>query len=127
MSSGFKLTTATELRLEGLSRARPCVVPDVPSNDHIDLPSDEQVIAVGRELLEATNVWKKGRVYQKNTVQTYFRPKGPGDGASWHCRVSEHTPAEVTFDELWNKIGKDHAENKKECVCFLPSERRWLR
>ena len=86
---------------------------------HIDLPSDEQVIAVGRELLEATNVWKKGKVYQKNTVQTYFRPKGAGDGASWHCRVSEHTPAEVTFDEFWNRIGKDHSENEKEYVCFL--------
>src|SRR5579863_6008732 len=86
---------------------------------HIDLPSDEQVIAAGRELLEATDVWKKGKVYQKNTVQSYFRPKGPGDGASWHCRVSEHTPAEVTFNEFWNKIGKDHSENEKEYVRFL--------
>jgi len=102
---------------------------DVPSNDRTDLPLDEEAIAVGRELLDATDVWKKGKVYQKNTVQTYFRPKGPGDGASWHCRVSEHTPAgaaEVTFDELWNKIGKDHAENEKEYVCLL-FERRWLR
>ena len=38
-----------------------------------------------------------------------------------HCRVSEHTPAEpeVTFDELWNKIGKDHAEDEKEKVCLI--------
>ena len=55
---------------------------DVPSNDHIDLQSDEQVIAVGRELLEATNVWKRGKVYQKKTVQTYFRPKDPGNGTA---------------------------------------------
>ena len=34
MSSGFKLTTATELRLEGLSGVRPYMIDDdVPSND----------------------------------------------------------------------------------------------
>jgi len=67
MSSGFKLTIASELRLEAL-------------------PSDEDVVAAGLEVLEATNGWKKGKTYQKKTIQTYSRPKGPGDGAAWHCR-----------------------------------------
>jgi len=63
---------------------------DVPSNDHIDLQSDAQVIAVGRELLEATDDWKKGKVYQTNTVQTYFRPKDPGDGTAESVNI--HPP-----------------------------------
>jgi hypothetical protein len=78
------------------------------------LPSEEQVIAAAREVLEASKGWKKGKAYQKNTVQTYSRPKGPGDGAPWYCRVSEHTTAEATFDEFWSKIGSDHSENEKE-------------
>ncbi|KAI9466168.1 hypothetical protein BJY52DRAFT_329974 [Lactarius psammicola] len=97
MSSSFKLTIARELR---------------PN----ELPSDEQVIAAAREVLEASKGWKKGKVYQKNTVRTYARPKGPGDGASWHCRVSEHTEAEATFDEFWSKIGINHSENETEYI-----------
>jgi len=97
MSPGFKLTIAAELPLEAL-------------------PSDEQVVAAGRDVLEATNSWKKGKRYQKNTVQIYSRPKGPGDGASWYCRVSEHTAAEATFDEFWSKIGSNHSENEKEYI-----------
>jgi hypothetical protein len=80
------------------------------------LPTDEQALAAGRELLEASNGWKKGKMYQNNTVQTCSRPKGTGDGASWHCRVSEHSPEEVTFDEFWGKIGINHSENEKEYV-----------
>jgi len=95
MSSSFKLTIASELQ---------------PN----ELPSEEQVIAAAREVLEASKGWKKGKKYQKNTVQTYSRPKGPGDGAPWYCRVSEHTAAEATFDEFWNKIGINHSENEKE-------------
>jgi len=97
MSSSFKLTMAHGLQ------------PD-------ELPSDEQVIAAAREVLEASKGWKKGKAYQKNTVQTYSRPKGPGDGAPWYCRVSEHTADEATFDEFWSKIGVNHAENEKEYI-----------
>ncbi len=79
-----------------------------------ELPSDEQVIAAAREVLEASTGWKKGKAYQKNTVRTYSRPKGPDDGAPWHCRVSEHAEAEATFDEFWSKIGTNHSENEKE-------------
>ncbi|KAI0301989.1 hypothetical protein BC826DRAFT_1089826 [Russula brevipes] len=97
MSSDFKLTIARDLRLD-------------------ELPSDEQAVAASREVLEATKGWKKGKSYQKHTVQTYSAPKGPGDGAGWHCRVSEHTPAEATFDEFWSKIGDNHSENEKEYI-----------
>src|SRR6266404_7590208 len=82
----------------------------------IELPSDEQIIAAGREILEASKDWKKGKAYQKNTVQTYSRSKDPGDSASWYCRVSEHDASEATFDEFWGKIGINHSENEKEYV-----------
>jgi hypothetical protein len=94
MSSSFKLTIAHDLQ---------------PN----ELPSDEQVIAAAREVLEASKGWK-GKANQKKTVRTYSAPKGAGDGAPWHCRVSEHTAAEATFDEFWSKIGVNHAENEKE-------------
>jgi hypothetical protein len=80
----------------------------------IELPSDEQVITAARDLLEATKGWKKGKAYEKKTVQTYSQQKGPDDGAPWHCRVSEHTPAEATFDEFRSKLG--NLENEKEHV-----------
>ncbi|KAH9043278.1 hypothetical protein EDB85DRAFT_1914411 [Lactarius pseudohatsudake] len=108
MSSSFKLTIARELR------------PD-------ELPSDEQVVAAAREVLEASKGWKKGKAYQKNTVRTCSNPKGPGDGASWHCRVSEHTAAEATFDEFWSKIGINHSENEKEYVTLLVRSRIFSR
>jgi len=95
MSSSFKLTIAHDLQLN-------------------ELPSDEQVLTAAREVLDASKGWKKGKAYQKNTVQTCSRPKGPGDGAPWYCRVSEHAAAEATFDEFWSKIGVNHAENEKE-------------
>ncbi|KAH9997319.1 hypothetical protein BJV77DRAFT_80773 [Russula vinacea] len=97
MSSGFKLTIAQELRLD-------------------ELPLDEQVIAAAREVLETTKGWKKGKAYEKKTVQTYHSPKAPHDGAPWHCRVSEHAPAQVTFDELWSKLGSNHSEHEKEYI-----------
>ncbi|KAI0306616.1 hypothetical protein B0F90DRAFT_1865460 [Multifurca ochricompacta] len=88
----------------------------VCSINNVELPSDELVIAAGREVLEASQSWKKGKTYQKNTVQTYSRPKKPNDGASWHCRVSEHTPKEATFDEFWSKIGNNHSEYEKQYI-----------
>jgi len=98
MSSGFKLTIAQDLRLD-------------------ELPSDEQVIAAAREVLETSKGWKKGKAFEKKTVQTYSGPKGPGDGAAWHCRVSEHTPTQITFDDLWSKLGcSNHSEYEKEYI-----------
>jgi hypothetical protein len=90
--------------------------------DHVELPSDEQVIAASREVLEASEGWKKGKAYEKKTVQTYSGPKGPDDGAPWHCRVSEHAPTQITFDEFWSKLGSsNHSDYEKEYVWF-PSE-----
>lgn len=58
--------------------------------------------------------WKKGKTFAKGKVLTLSRPKGPADGAPWHCRVSEHTEEDATFDEFWGKLGVNKAVNEKE-------------
>ncbi|KAI0273587.1 hypothetical protein BC834DRAFT_216068 [Gloeopeniophorella convolvens] len=82
----------------------------------LELPSDEQALAAGRELIESCTNWKKGKAYYKNTVHTYSKSKSDGDGATWHCRVSEHAAEDATFDEFWSKLGDNHAENEKEYI-----------
>ncbi|KZT71301.1 hypothetical protein DAEQUDRAFT_124314 [Daedalea quercina L-15889] len=79
------------------------------------LPSEEAIIALGETLLDSTNSWKHGKTYHK-VVKTSSRPKGPQDGAPWHCRVSEHTPEDATFDEFWSKLGEDKANNEMQYV-----------
>jgi len=82
-----------------------------------DIPSEEAVLEAAKAVLDSTSSWQQGKTYCRNTVQTFSRPKGPEDGAPWHCRVSKHKPEEVTFDVMWSKLGKDKATNEKE---FIP-------
>ena len=70
-------------------------------------------------MLESTKSWKQGKTFNK-VVKTSSRPKGPQDGAPWHCRVSEHPPEDATFDEFWSKLGEDKANNEMQCVSQLP-------
>ncbi|KAF5373727.1 hypothetical protein D9758_000720 [Tetrapyrgos nigripes] len=80
------------------------------------IPSEDAIIQAGKKLLEETQSWKKGKTYQK-VVKTSSRAKGPGDGAPWHCRMSVHKPEEATFDQMWDKLGKNKPLNEKE---FIP-------
>jgi hypothetical protein len=77
------------------------------------IPSEESIITAAETLLGSVPSWKQGRTYHK-TVKTFYRSKAPEDGAPWHCRVSEHTPKDATFDQLWAKLGTDKAVNEKE-------------
>jgi len=79
-----------------------------------DIPPEDTIVTLGTELLDSTAGWKKGRILAKGKVLTLSRPKGPADGAPWHCRVSEHTREDATFDEFWSKLGANKAENEKE-------------
>ncbi|KAJ7775032.1 hypothetical protein B0H16DRAFT_1660068 [Mycena metata] len=79
------------------------------------LPSDEEAMAAADTLFESSKTWKEGKTIKG--VKTYSRAKGPDDGAPWHCRVSVHKPEEATFEQLWEKLGKDKALNEKE---FIP-------
>lgn len=73
-----------------------------------ELPPESTIIAEGVKLISSTLEWKKGNVYFGN-VQTYYRAKGTGDGAPWHCRVSEH---EIEFDQLWKPLSEDKPTNE---------------
>ncbi|KAH7889637.1 hypothetical protein F5I97DRAFT_1940937 [Phlebopus sp. FC_14] len=81
-----------------------------------EIPSEDTILALGRELIESTKTWKQGKTYVKGNVLTFSRPKRPGDGAPWHCRVSEHTKEDATFEEFWSKLGVNKAHNEKEFI-----------
>jgi len=81
-----------------------------------EIPSEETILALGNAVLDSAPTWKPGKTFQKNTVKTFSRPKGPQDGAPWHARLSEHTAADATFDEFWSKLGVNKAENEKEYI-----------
>ncbi|KIY63051.1 hypothetical protein CYLTODRAFT_433121 [Cylindrobasidium torrendii FP15055 ss-10] len=81
-----------------------------------EIPSEDLILAAGRELINSTTSWKHGKTFHK-TVKTLYRSKREGDGAHWHCRVSVHDPADVTFDQVWSKLGADKALHEKE---FIP-------
>ncbi|KAF9246465.1 hypothetical protein BU15DRAFT_40332 [Melanogaster broomeanus] len=81
-----------------------------------EIPAEDTIIALGKELIASTPTWKKGKTFAQGSVVTLYHPKGPGDGAPWHCRVSEHTKEDATFDEFWSKLGVNKAENEKEFV-----------
>ena len=79
-----------------------------------DLPTTEEVLAAGRRTLEESKTWKKGKEHVKG-VKT-CSTKVSGEPAGWYCRVSEHTPAECSFDEFWEKLGTNKGVNEIECV-----------
>lgn len=81
-----------------------------------ELPSEETALEAAQALIADTEKWKKGKKFEHGLVQTYSRAKGAGDGAGWHCRVSEHGPEEATFDEFWKNLGIEHSVREKEYV-----------
>lgn len=88
-----------------------------------EIPPEDEILSAAREVLDSSTSWKQGKTFAKDTVKTYSRPKGPGDGAAWHCRVSEHDAKDATFEEFWSKLGKDKAENEKESAILLIARR----
>lgn len=79
------------------------------------IPAEDEIIAAALAILETTSTWKQGKTFHK-IVKTASRSKATGDGASWHYRASEHDAEEATFDELWNGLGVNKAENEKLSV-----------
>ncbi|THH30364.1 hypothetical protein EUX98_g3834 [Antrodiella citrinella] len=81
-----------------------------------DIPPEETILKVGRDIMDSSKSWKQGKSFIHNTVKTYWRPKGVTESAGWHCRMSEHSQEEATFDEFWAKLGENKAENEKNYV-----------
>ena len=88
---------------------------DNPHTFVVEIPSEDLLLSLGKELLASSVSWKPGKTFHKK-VKTYWSAKDTEQGAPWHSRVSEHTPEEATFDQLWDKLGKDKAINEKEYV-----------
>ncbi|KAF8912105.1 hypothetical protein CPB84DRAFT_1742733 [Gymnopilus junonius] len=80
-----------------------------------DIPPEEDIIAQGKALIEATDSWKAGKTFF-DVVKTSSRGKLPGDGAPWHCRTSVHKPDEITFNQLWDKLSNNKAENELQFI-----------
>ncbi|KAL0946697.1 hypothetical protein HGRIS_012884 [Hohenbuehelia grisea] len=80
-----------------------------------DIPSEEEILSAAQALLDSTSEWKEGKAH--HGVRTLWHAKRAEDGAPWHCRVSEHTTEDATFDAFWAKLGTDKAKNEKE---FIP-------
>lgn len=81
-----------------------------------EVPSEDAILTAGKEILASSVNWKQGKTYQKVVkTSTYFQSsKDAGGGAKWVCRFSEHTREEGTFDEFWDKLGKNKAENEMQ-------------
>ncbi|KAI0705863.1 hypothetical protein BC835DRAFT_1261215 [Cytidiella melzeri] len=80
-----------------------------------NLPPEDVLINQGRALIEGTSSWQKGKTFYK-VVHTSSRPKVKGEPAGWYHRVSEHAAEEASFDELWDKLGKNKGENEVNYV-----------
>ena len=118
MSTEELYLNITPLKLSGTSLRTLCKPRALisPLLSPPEIPAEDAIIKAGREVLDSTTAWKQGKTYQKNTVKTFSRPKGPKDGTAWYCRVSEHAKDEATFGEFWGKLGQDKAENEMQCV-----------
>ncbi|KAL0066409.1 hypothetical protein AAF712_006451 [Marasmius tenuissimus] len=79
------------------------------------IPADEPILVAAEKILDASRSWKPGKTYHQ-VVKTFTEPKTQADGAPWHCRVSEHTPQEATFDQFWDKLGNNKAVNEKDYI-----------
>ena len=80
-----------------------------------EVPSEDAVLAAGKEILAASSSWKQGKTYQKVVKTCTYSPSPKsGDGTKWACRVSEHTREDGTFDDFWSGLGTNKAENEMQ-------------
>lgn len=84
------------------------------------LPLEQTLIEAGKDVLKSTKSWKPGKTFSNTKGDTPYhvkissRPREQGDEAGWHSRYSEHR--EGTFDEFWERLGRNKAINEKEYV-----------
>ncbi|KAM6500289.1 Protein of unknown function (DUF3074) domain containing protein [Amanita muscaria] len=79
------------------------------------IPLEESIISEGRKLIDSMSSWNPGKTYHKK-VRVYHKPKQPGDVAPWCGRISEHTSNEATFDQFWDKLGRNKPINEQQSV-----------
>ena len=81
-----------------------------------EIPSEDEILTFAREILAASANWKQSRSYKKFIKTSTYSPsaKNGNAAARWACRVSEHTREEGTFDDFWNGLGTNKAENEMQ-------------
>ena len=81
-----------------------------------EVPSEDAILAAGKEILAASGGWKPGKTYQKvvKTCTYSPSPKSGDGGTKWACRVSEHSREDGTFDDFWGRLGTNKAENEMQ-------------
>jgi len=80
------------------------------------LPTREEVLEVARALIDSTPSWSAGKKF--GAVQCFSR-KAETKGPSWHGRRSVHPPQELTFDKIWDVLGRDHFVNEQQYIAPL--------
>ena len=93
-----------------------CQVSNGSISIETDIPSEEQVLKIGKELVleSSTDAWKKGKLYPDGNVLVTSRPKGPKELSPWFARHSTHTKEDGTFDEFWIGLGVDKGVRESE-------------
>ncbi|KAG6906788.1 hypothetical protein DXG01_012121 [Tephrocybe rancida] len=72
------------------------------------LPPEDDLIRDGLALLEASKKWKKlGGSFAETELFSYRADQ------TWLCRVTKVRAEDITFGELWRKLGVDKPENEK--------------
>jgi len=76
--------------------------------------------------LKSADEWKAGKTFHgtmhKDTpysVRIKSKVKESGEEVGWHARFSEHK--EASFDEFWDKLGRNKAINEKEYIPEIKS------
>jgi hypothetical protein len=85
----------------------------------IDVPSKDVLLKVMVPLIEESESWKLGKVFDEPKfglkIQTFSRNKTSQDRAMWHGRVSDHSKESVGgFEPFWNGIGVNHSLHEME-------------
>ncbi|TFK38456.1 hypothetical protein BDQ12DRAFT_606116, partial [Crucibulum laeve] len=83
-----------------------------------DIPEEETLITDAQLLLEDSLTWREGKVI--GNVRTFHSPRSdesPHSGEHWTCVVSEHKKQDISFKNLWEKVGRNKALNQKR---FIP-------
>lgn len=84
-----------------------------------DLLPREDLIKDGQSVLDASMLWKKGKTFGE--VETFsYRAREGQEFVTWHCRVSEHRKEDITFEQLWGKLGKNKVVNEQRWVKNSP-------
>lgn len=78
--------------------------------DAVELPQMEELIRDGESILDASMSWKRGKTF--GDVETFFCTTVE-DSRRWYCRVSQHREEDISFEQFWEKLGRNKILNEQ--------------